>query len=393
MSSRVDELLRLARAPSRRIVGLMSGTSLDGIDAALCDVSGSGTATRVELLAFETFPFPAPLRRRVLEAIEGGSPADVCELDFLLGDVFADAVEGIAARAGIPLGAIDLVASHGQTLWHVDRSQGEVPSTLQVGQPAVITERTGRIVISDFRPRDIAAGGGGAPLVAYVDHCLFARPDRVTALQNIGGIANVTVVTERPEDVLAFDTGPGNVLVDEVCRELLQDEAGFDQDGKYSALGEVDRALLERLMAHEYLHLAPPKTTGREVFGVEMARALIADYHRERLIDLLATMVRFTAASIARAYREHVLPRFERLDEVLVSGGGAHNPTLMRGLQEELPGIPVRHMDQAGLPFGADAKEAVAFAILANETIQGRASNLPAATGARRPVILGKITL
>lgn len=391
--SRLEELLRVARAPTRRIVGLMSGTSLDGIDAALCDVSGSGTATRVELVAFETFPYPPQVRRRVLEAIEGGSPADVCELDFVLGEVFAEAVEGIAARAGVPLGAIDLVASHGQTVWHVDRTQGETPSTLQIGQAAVIAERTGRIVVSDFRPRDIAAGGGGAPLVAWLDHCLFARPGRVTVLLNVGGIANLSVVTERPEEVLAFDTGPGNLLVDEVCRELLQDEAGFDQDGQYSALGEVDPALLERLLAHEYLHLPPPKTTGREVFGVEMARRLIADYDRERLIDLLATVVRFTAASIGLACREHVLTRHPRVDELLVSGGGAHNRTLLRFLGEELPEVPLRHFDQAGLPFGADAKEAVAFALLANETVQGLPSNVPAATGARRPALLGKITL
>ena len=393
MSGRIADLTRIAAAPSRRIVGLMSGTSLDGIDAALCQVSGSGSATRVELLAFETLPFPPAVRRRVLEAIEDGTPAEVCELDFVLGDVFADAVEAIAARAAVPLDAIDLVASHGQTVWHVDRTQGEVPSTLQLGQAAVIAERTGRIVVSDFRTRDVAAGGGGAPLVAWADWCLFSRPGQVTLLQNIGGIANVTVVTERPEDVLAFDTGPGNVLIDEVCRELLQDEAGFDRDGQYSALGEVDRALLERLMAHEYLHLPPPKTTGREVFGVPMARALIADYDRERLIDLLATTVRFTAASIARAWREHVLPRWPRIEAVWVSGGGAHNRTLMAALAEELPGLPIRHFDGSGLSFGADAKEAVAFAMLANETVQGRPSNLPAATGARHPVVLGKITL
>lgn len=391
--SRIEELVRVARAPKRRIVGLMSGTSLDGIDAALCDVSGSGTATQVQLLGFETFPYPPELRRRVLEAIEGGSPADVCELDFALGELFAEAVEGICARTGVPLQQIDLVASHGQTVWHVDRTQGETPSTLQLGQSAIIAERTGRIVVSDFRPRDIAAGGGGAPLVAWLDHCLFARPGRVTILLNVGGIANLTVVTERPEDVLAFDTGPGNLLVDEVCRELLQDEGAFDEDGKYSALGEVDPALLERLLAHEYLHLPPPKTTGREVFGVEMARGLIADYDRERLIDLLATAVRFTAASIGRAVREHVLGRYGQVHELLVSGGGAHNQTLLRFLELELPGVTIRHFDQAGLPFGADAKEAVAFALLANETVQGRPSNVPAATGARRPALLGKITL
>jgi anhydro-N-acetylmuramic acid kinase len=287
------------------------------------------------------------------------------------------------------------VASHGQTIHHVDRSTGR-PSTLQVGEPAVIAERTGRIVVADFRTRDIAAGGGGAPLVAYVDHCLLARPGRTVLLQNIGGIANVTVVTPDPARVVAFDTGPGNVLIDEVCRELTGDDAAFDKDGGLSALGEVDQALLAELLRHDYLRLTPPKTTGRELFGADMVHAMIDAYDRDRLIDLLTTLVHFTACSIAAAYREHVLPGLTpRATEAIVSGGGVHNLTLMRVLADELArdGLAVRSFDDLGLGFSAKAKEAVAFAILANETVQGRASNLPAATGARRPVIQGKIVI
>jgi anhydro-N-acetylmuramic acid kinase len=391
VSSRIEELSRLAGKTTRTIVGLMSGTSLDGVDAALCTVSGSGMQTRVELEGFETIPFPPPVRERILATLEG-TVRDVCELDFLLGEVFAEAVHAVAAQAGRPLDQIDLIASHGQTVHHIDRSQGEVPSTLQVGQGAVIAERTGRIVICDFRPRDIACGGGGAPLVAYVDHCLFARPETTVLLQNIGGVANVTVVTEDPAQVQAFDTGPGNVIIDEVCRELTCDEEAFDRDGAFSKLGEVDRPLLQRLLAHDYLQLPPPKTTGREVFGVPMARELIAGYDRDRLIDLLATVVHFVAHSIARAYQEFVLPR-HAIDEVIISGGGVHNLTLLSALRQELGGLPVRPFDDLGVGFSADAKEAVAFAILANETIQGRPSNLPAATGARGPAILGKIVL
>lgn len=392
--SRIDELAAIARKDTRTIVGLMSGTSLDGVDAALCEIGGTGADTRVKLVAFETLPFPPGVKQRIEDSLSGAVPA-ACELNFELGEVFADAVKAVAARAGVGLDAIDLVASHGQTIHHVDRSMGR-PSTLQVGEPAVIAERTGRIVVADFRTRDIAAGGGGAPLVAYVDHCLLARPGRTILLQNIGGIANVTVVTPDPGRVVAFDTGPGNVLIDELCRELTGDDAAYDKDGGLSALGELDEALLAELLRHDYLRLTAPKTTGREVFGADLVHTLIDGYDRDRLIDLLTTLVHFTACSIAAAYREHVLPGLQpAAQEAIVSGGGVHNLTLMRVLREELArdGIAVRSFDELGLGFSAKAKEAVAFAILANETVQGRPSNLPAATGARRPVIQGKLVL
>ncbi len=400
--SRLAALARLADREARTIVGLMSGTSLDGIDAALCRVWGSGAATRVELLGFLTRPYAPPLRER-LEAVMAGGEGDseaICTLNFRLGEELAAAVAAVCEAAGVPLDAVDLVASHGQTIYHVDPAHGAEPSTLQIGEGAVIAERTGRPVICDFRPRDMAAGGCGAPLVAYVDQCLFAGRGAPVALQNIGGIANVTVVTPQPAQVIAFDTGPGNLLIDEVCRELTCDEEAFDRDGAYSSLGEVDRPLLEELLDHPYLALPPPKTTGREQFGAELSRGLVERYDRERLIDLLATVVRFTAASIARSYRDFVLPQVAAagagpLREAVVSGGGAHNLTLMRFLREELAadGVAVRTFDELGLGFTADAKEAVAFAILANETVQGRPSNLPAATGASRPVVLGKIVL
>ncbi|RMG09431.1 MAG: anhydro-N-acetylmuramic acid kinase [Planctomycetota bacterium] len=393
MSSRLDELLAVARKPERRIVGLMSGTSLDGIDAALCRVSGCGTATEVVLERFRTLPFSPQLRDRIEAALEGDAHT-LCTVNFELGEAFAQAARDVVEEAGHGLDEVDVIASHGQTVHHVDRAKSATPSTLQIGEPAVIAERTGRLVVADFRPRDIAAGGAGAPLVAYADHCLFSRPGRTRLLQNIGGIANVTVVTERPEDVVAFDTGPGNLVIDEVCREVLQDEDAFDRDGAYSRLGEVDAPLLARLLDDGYFRRPPPKTTGREEFGADYTRELIDTYDPTRLIDLLATVVQFTASSIVQAYRDFVFPRFP-VDEVVVSGGGVHNQTLMDALRRELEadGVALRHFDELEVGFSADAKEAVAFAILANETIQGRTSNLPAATGARRPVVLGKVVL
>ncbi|MBI3723360.1 anhydro-N-acetylmuramic acid kinase [bacterium] len=310
----------------------MSGTSVDGVDAALCEVSGSYTDTRVKLLSFRTLRFAKEVRERIHAAFSG-NVQHLCETNFVLGEVFAEAVIAVATEANVPLAELDLVASHGQTVYHMDRSQGGVPSTLQLGEASVIAERTGALVVSDFRTRDVAAGGAGAPLVPYVDFCLFS--------------------------------------------------------------GEVDRELLARLLAHPYLELPPPKTTGREVFGVEFSRSLMDEYDAYKLIDLLATVARFTAESIVRAYRRFVMPQ-HKLTEAIVSGGGAHNATLMNALREMLreDGVRVRSFDEVeGVGFSGKAKEAVAFAVLANETIQGLPSNLPAATGARRAVVLGKISL
>lgn len=390
-ADRVAHLARLAQAPERRILGLMSGTSLDGIDAALVRVGGSGPDTRITLEGFVSTPFEPDLRAALRQGLHG-SVREVCELDFAFGEALAAASLACLAELGVDPGEVDLIASHGQTLWHVDPFQQGTPSTLQVGSPAVLAARTGCVVISDFRSADIAHGGRGAPLVSYLDHCLFARPDEVTLLQNVGGIANVTVVTPRIEDVLAFDTGPGNVVIDAVAQALLQDPAGYDQDGQHSARGAVDEALLARLLEHPYFALEPPKSTGREVFGGPYLEALVAGYPADRRQDLLATAVQFVARTIAAAYRRFVFPRWTP-QRVWVSGGGAHNRTLMRDLRELLPELEVQSLDAADVGFSSDAKEAVAFAVLANETVQSRPSNVPAATGARRPAILGSITL
>jgi len=390
--NRIAELSAIAAKPERLIVGLMSGTSLDGVDAALCRVRGSGRQTEIEQLAFHCTPYEPGLRQEI-ESTLRGSVADVCALNVRLGEVLADAALAVIEEAGFAPEAVDAIASHGQTVYHVDRSRG-TPATLQIGEGSVIAARTGRIVVCDFRPRDISVGGAGAPLVAYLDDCLFAEEGRVRCLQNIGGIANVTAVSFDPARSVAFDTGPGNLPIDAATRALTSGRARYDEDGNYSRLGEVDQALLERLCQHPFLAEAPPKTTGREEFGDAFSRALIEGYDPARLIDLLATLVRFTALSIGRAYREHLVPRTGPISDVIVSGGGVHNQTLMAALREELADVaPVRSFDELDLGFSADAKEAVAFCVLGNETLQGRPSNLPAATGAREGAVLGKIVL
>jgi len=338
-------------------------------------------------MAFRSYPYAPDLRERIHAAFSG-SAREICELNFILGEAFAAAVLKVIMEAGLKPRDIDLVASPGQTIYHIPKAEGGVNSTLQIGEAAVIAERTGLPVVCDFRTRDIAAGGDGAPLVAYADFVLFGESGKVRALQNIGGIANVTLLPGTLDEVVAFDTGPGNMVIDHVARAVMADESACDTDGKLSALGKVDEALLDRLLAHPYLALPPPKTTGREMFGRAFSQVLVEQYDPLALLDLLATVVRLTADSIFRAYRDFIFPRY-RVDEVIVSGGGVHNRTLMGRLRALFHPIPVRTLEDLGL--SSDAKEAVAFAILANETISGNPGNVPSATGALRPVVLGKI--
>jgi anhydro-N-acetylmuramic acid kinase len=378
----IAALLALRQRAERRIVGLNSGTSADGVDAVVARIFGAGDATRVTVEAFVTLPYLEPLRARLIAG--PASAAEVAALDVAVGAAFADAAEAALAAAGG--GPCDLVASHGQTISHLPRSAGGPGATLQIGQPAILAERLGAPVVSDFRVRDVAAGGEGAPLVPLADFILFGRAGAVRAVQNIGGIANLAVVGDRLDDVYAFDTGPGNMPLDLAARALFGES--YDPGGAHAALGRVDDSVVAELLADPYFEIAPPRSTGRERYG-EAFLARILPRFAGRPDDLLATLTRFVAASIHAAYARWVLPR-SPVAEILVSGGGVHNQTLMRSLAELLAPIPVR--TTAALGVDPDAKEAVAFAILANETLHGRAGNLPAATGARGPRVLGVIT-
>jgi anhydro-N-acetylmuramic acid kinase len=383
-----DPLLRLLAArdrPGRLVIGLLSGTSADGTDAALCAIDGSDETTRLTVRAFVSTPFDRPLRERIFRLSQADA-SELCDLDVLLGEAFAAAARAVCEAGGARLEEVDLIGSHGQTAVHHPRSAGRLGATLQIGEAAVIAERTGCPVVSDFRVRDVAAGGEGAPLVPLVDHLLFRAPGRRRALQNIGGIANVTLVGERIADIVAFDNGPGNMPIDAVARAASGGLEAFDRDGVRGARGAIDAALLTELHRHPYLALPPPKTTGREDFGKDFVYPLLGRYEG-RLDDLLATLTRFTAETIARSYRE-VLPVVP--DEVYVSGGGALNPTLMRHLVELLAPIPVSSTSVLGVD--PEAKEAIAFAVLANQTLFGAAGNVPAVTGASGPRVLGKIS-
>ncbi|HXI60114.1 MAG TPA: anhydro-N-acetylmuramic acid kinase [Polyangia bacterium] len=378
-------LLALRQRPSRLVIGLLSGTSADGTDAALCEISDAGEATRVRTRSFVTTPFPRALRERIFRLSQADA-AELCDLDALLGQAFADAAQAACDAAGTAMTDVDLIGSHGQTAVHHPPSAGMMGATLQIGEPAVIAERTGRPVISDFRVRDVAAGGEGAPLVPLVDHLLFRAPGRRRALQNIGGIANVTLVGGRLDELVAFDNGPGNMPLDAVARAASAGADSFDVDGRRAARGQIDQALLDELNRHPYLALRPPKSTGRELFGKDFVYPLLGRFEN-RLDDLLATLTRFSAEAIARSYRELCPPL---PDEVYVSGGGALNLTLMRHLAALLAPIPVATSEALGVD--PKAKEAVAFAVLANETLFGHPGNVPSVTGARGPRVLGKIS-
>lgn len=377
-----------------RVAGLMSGTSLDGIDVAIVEITGRGWSKRVRTLAFRTVPYPERVRQAILSV--SNAPAHtgkISRLNFLLGELYAEALIGTARRARIRLDSIELIGSHGQTIFHegapVSFLGRKIASTLQIGEAAVLAERTGIPVVADFRPRDIAAGGRGAPLVPYVDYLLFRHPRRGRVLLNIGGIANITAIPPgaRPDQVVAFDTGPGNMVVDALARHYTKGRWKFDRDGRLATRGRVNRDLLDRLLRHPYFRQRPPKSAGREQYGREFVEELLAT--GLPVLDLIATATAFTAAAVALGIERFVRPRMP-VDELIVSGGGVHNPRIMAQLAAFLPGVRVASSADYGIH--PDAKEAIAFAVLAGETWGRRPANLPSATGARRPVVLGKIT-
>ena len=393
MGTFANPAVRKRKQSALRVVGLMSGTSADGIDAAIVDFP---PRSRPVLLAFDTFPYPQAVRHGLFRLFDAQTARidELCHLNAALGELFADAVIALARKHRIDLASINLIGSHGQTVHHLPdgRRLGRrlIRSTLQIAEPSIIAERTGITTIADFRPRDMAAGGQGAPLVPYTDFLLFGHRRLNRAVQNIGGIANVTWLAAggSVDDILAFDTGPGNMLIDRLAWHATGGRAKFDRGGRMAAQGKVDAALLADLMRHPFFWRRPPKSTGREEFGLQLADQLIRQAQARRLshCDLLATVTALTSRSIAAAYRRF-LPG--HVDEAILCGGGARNTTLVAMLQTDLAPARVLVMDELGL--SADAKEAVSFAILARETYLGRPGNVPGATGAKHRVILGKI--
>ena len=377
-----------------RVAGIMSGTSLDGIDVAIIDISGSGYKAKINLLTSHSVPYPRKDREALLSISNANThTSDISRLNFLLGELYAEAVEEAAERGDIPLGSIKLIGCHGQTIYHEGQSSAylgkRVASTLQIGESSVISERTGISVISNFRERDMAAGGKGAPLVPYLDYLLLRSRGRGRVAVNIGGIANLTAIppNSSTDRLIAFDTGPGNMVIDQLVTRISLGRQLFDRDGCIAAAGKPDPKLLNKLLRDKYLRAKPPKSAGREQYGADFVTKLLdTELSTE---DLIATATSLTAESVATGIRNFVMPEM-RVDEIFVSGGGVHNPTLMAMLRKAMDPIPVFETTEAGLDV--DAKEAVAFAVLAYETAHQRPSNVPRATGAKRSVVLGKVT-
>jgi anhydro-N-acetylmuramic acid kinase len=381
------------------VLGMMSGTSADGIDVTLTRISGAPPNLNAKLLGHGSVKFPPALRKEILRVAEQRpiTAGALSQLNFRLGELFADAALAACRKFRIPPKKIALIGSHGQTIFH----QGEpanflgrpTASTLQIGEPAIIAARTGITTVGDFRPADIALGGQGAPLVPYADYLLYRHKKFGRVSLNLGGIANITVLpcAARPHQVFAFDTGPANMLIDALVSHFTRGRRRFDENARLASEGRGIPALLDDLLRDPYLKLAPPKSTGREYYGNAYLKKLLAlgRRYRAKPNDLIRAATIFTALSVVDALNRFVIPK-SKIHQLIVSGGGAHNPLILAQLSAALPGIEV--LPSGSLDVPEDAKEAFAFALLAYETFHQRPANLPSATGARGPAILGKIS-
>ena len=406
---------------SRLLVGLISGTSMDGIDAALVRISGPAAQPRVRLIVFETLAYSATVRQRILRVATGGAAeaGEISQLNFLLGELFAEAALRVCCRAKVSPSGLTAIGSHGQTIFHqgtpTRESGRKIASTLQIAEPSVIADRTGSPVVADFRTADMAAGGQGAPLVPMVDYLLLRDARKGTVALNVGGIANFTVIPAgaKPEQVFGFDTGPGNMMIDGLVRHFTKGQKAYDAGGRWAAKGQVIEPLLNEMLRFPFFAQKPPKSAGREQFGqhilekfflpgeflvdkdrlpmgqINNQQSTIGNQQGARPEDLIRTATELTARSIADALERFVLGSCA-IHRLIISGGGAHNRLLVARLAELLPSLRLHQSDEFGLDV--DAKEAIAFAVLAARTMHGLPGNLPTVTGARRSVVLGQIS-
>jgi anhydro-N-acetylmuramic acid kinase len=384
---------------SMLVLGLMSGTSADGIDVALARISGAPPQLNAKLLGHTSSKFPAALRKEILRVAEQRpiTAGELSQLNFRLGEIFAEAARTACRKFRVSPKRIALIGSHGQTIFHQGKPAlylGRLTaSTLQIGEPSIIAARTGITTVGDFRPADIALGGQGAPLVPYADYLLYRHEKLGRVSLNLGGIANITVIpaSAKPDQILAFDTGPANMLIDALVSHFTRGRQRFDKGARIAQTGRSIPALLDELMRDPYLKLAPPKSTGREYYGHGYLRKVLAlgKKHRSKPADLIRAATIFTALSVVDALNRFVLPKI-KTHQLIVSGGGAKNPLILAQLSAALGNIEITPSSRLGVP--EDAKEAFAFALLAYETFHNRPGSLPSATGAHGPAILGKIS-
>ncbi len=392
----IDRIERIRKKEKRTVIGLMSGTSADGIDAILVELNGSGLETKFKIINFLVEKYPDEVRNYIFKTFEEGKVSDVSILNFVLGELFANACINLIKSSGLNINDVDLIGSHGQTVFHmpipINVGGMRIRSTLQIGEPAVIAERTNLPVVADFRVRDVAAGGHGAPIVSYVDYILFRDKTKTRLIQNIGGIANVTVVPKDAtlDNVYGFDTGPGNMMIDAAVKILTKGKLTYDKDGNLAFSGRVQEKLLKQLMKHPYILTSPPKTTGREMFGENYTKRLIIKWLHNGYTpeDIITTLTEFTVQSIIENYKHFIFPK-HNVSEIILGGGGAYNKYIVSRLKEELKHIKISLHEDYGIQ--SKLKEALAISILANETLNGNTNNIPNVTGATRPVVMGKI--
>ena len=397
----MQRIITMRKKPYRLAMGLMSGTSADGIDTALVKIAGHGLNTKIELLGYHSFDYSTQdksLIQRLFDYEHCNIPY-TSFMNFRLGELFAAAVINGAAKFNVPLDDIDFIGSHGQTVFHQPQPSSvdgvlRRSNTLQIGDPAIIAHLTGHVTIGDFRVADVAAGGNGAPLVPYTEYILYGSSHESRALQNIGGIANVTVIPQgcTIDEVYAFDTGPGNMIMDGLMHHFTQGKLSYDIDGCYAAQGQISEPLVNILCSDPYFTEPPPKTTGREQFGGPYLTKILdyATEHNLSKYDVLASVTDFTARTIKQSFERFIFPK-TIINTIVISGGGTYNPTLMKMLRHYFEGISI--LTQEDIGGNSDAKEAIAFAILGNETLFGTPNNMPKVTGAQKGVVMGKICL
>ena len=396
--SNMQKLIELSKKDSKFVIGLMSGTSVDGVDVALVEINSNWIETKINLIGFLEYPFPPGLKELILKnsVRESSNVEDITRLNFLIPQIYNKAIETLCAEIEFDKEKINLIGSHGQTIHHLPREVNyfdhQVSSTLQIGDPAMLAKLTGVITVGDFRTGDIALGGQGAPLVPYFDFLVFHSSEKNRALLNIGGISNITVLNKKGKqnDVLAFDTGPGNMMIDFLMMKFYGKE--FDNNGEVARSGKINDDLFIALITQDsFIEADPPKSTGREYYGKNFIDSLLEEFSNVAPEDWLHTLTKFTAYAVYRNYEKYIQEE-TNIDELFISGGGAKNKFLYHSLSDYFgKQIEVKVIDEIGI--SSDAKEAICFAVLANETISGNTSNIPRTTGASHATILGKICL
>lgn len=394
----MKELLSLKRKKKKFVIGLMSGTSIDNVDVALIEITGNWIDTKIKLVGFSEFPYPVGVKEFILKNSNPhtSSVEEISQLNFLLPKIYSNAVDSLIKKINFPREKIDLIGSHGQTIQHlpnkVEMFGYQVSSTLQIGDPSVLAKLTGKITVGDFRVGDVALNGQGAPLIPYFDFLLFHSKFVNRALLNIGGISNFTILAKqcRQAEVLAFDIGPGNMLVDSLMKYFFAKD--FDENGDVAFSGKINEKLFADLIRQDsFIEKKPPKSTGREYYGFSFLSSLLKKYKRLKPEDWISTVSKFTAYCVYRNYEKFIKPKL-KIDELIISGGGAKNKFIYNELAAYFgKSVDVKIIDDIGI--SADAKEAICFAVLANETIHGNTTNIPLSTGADKSTVLGKICL